>query len=268
MYVEALAPVGRGIDIKMGKMTALTGLEVIESKDNWFYSHSFLYTFAMPHTVTGLRASTPVVDGVTVTAGVNNGWDQTNSGLYAKTGEFQVSATPNEMVEVHTNVVYGAQDNPQLLTPFPPFGITPAQSGRKRVLEDVTVLVKPTDKVEAGINWQNARQRDTIIEPSGEVRPARWTGLGGIGRVQLLEWFAPSARLEYYRDSDGLRTITLANQPVTLRELTVTGEFRVGDHFIFRLEIRHDSADARVFVNGSSPASTQNTGAVETIFVF
>ncbi|HXX92796.1 MAG TPA: outer membrane beta-barrel protein, partial [Planctomycetota bacterium] len=86
---------------------------------------------------------------------------------------------------------------------------------------------------------------------------------------QIVEWFAPSARVEWYRDAQGLTTLGQGtNSPVTLREITGTGEFRVGEHLIFRLEFRHDSSPTAVFLNHTDPARTQNTFATEAIFVF
>src|SRR3989338_8624615 len=74
-YVEYLAPIGNGLDLKIGKFATLHGAEVIESKDNWNLSRSFLFGFAIPFTHTGVRANYAWNDWLNTTAGVNNGVD-------------------------------------------------------------------------------------------------------------------------------------------------------------------------------------------------
>jgi len=60
-----------------GKFVTNAGAEVIEAKDNWLYSRSLLFGFAIPFTHTGLRATVPVpgAAGVSVMAALFNGWD-------------------------------------------------------------------------------------------------------------------------------------------------------------------------------------------------
>ena len=59
-YVTARAPIGAGLDFKVGKFVTLLGSEVIRSLDNWNYSRSFLFGFAIPFTHTGALASYPL----------------------------------------------------------------------------------------------------------------------------------------------------------------------------------------------------------------
>jgi len=47
-YGSYLAPVGKGLQFDVGKFVTPMGAEVIESKDNWNYSRSLLFTYAIP----------------------------------------------------------------------------------------------------------------------------------------------------------------------------------------------------------------------------
>ena len=47
-YLEYLAPVGKGLQINVGKFVTPAGAEVIETKDNWNYSRGLLFALAIP----------------------------------------------------------------------------------------------------------------------------------------------------------------------------------------------------------------------------
>ena len=48
-YLEYLAPVGKGLQINVGKFVTPAGAEVIETKDNWNYSRGLLFALAIPY---------------------------------------------------------------------------------------------------------------------------------------------------------------------------------------------------------------------------
>ena len=48
-YLEYLAPAGKGLQINVGKFVTPAGAEVIETKDNWNYSRSLLFSWAIPY---------------------------------------------------------------------------------------------------------------------------------------------------------------------------------------------------------------------------
>jgi len=73
-YFHAIAPVGKGIDIYVGKFFTLAGADVMESKDSYNFSPSLLFDFAIPITLTGLRLHYGK-GPLDFTVGVNNGWN-------------------------------------------------------------------------------------------------------------------------------------------------------------------------------------------------
>ena len=96
MYAEYLAPIGKGLDIKIGRFVTLHGAEVIEAKDNWNFSRSWLFGYAIPFTHTGIRAAYPWTDWLTTTVGVSNGWDVVNDNNKGKTIELCAALTPTK----------------------------------------------------------------------------------------------------------------------------------------------------------------------------
>src|SRR5215831_9588552 len=65
----------KGLSIKGGKFVTLLGAEVIEPWANFNYSRSFLFGFAIPFTNTGVLATYPIFDNLSVSAGGVVGWD-------------------------------------------------------------------------------------------------------------------------------------------------------------------------------------------------
>jgi hypothetical protein len=94
-YVSYAAPIGKGLTIDFGKFATPVGAEVVDTKDNFNYSHSYLFAYG-PFYHTGLRAKYAFTDQVSVTGYLVNAWDSigdTNSG---KTFGFTVSITPHK----------------------------------------------------------------------------------------------------------------------------------------------------------------------------
>ena len=73
-YVSYAAPVGKGLTIDFGKFATPIGAEVVDTKDNFNYSHSYLFAYG-PFYHTGLRAKYSFTDKVSVTGYLVNAWD-------------------------------------------------------------------------------------------------------------------------------------------------------------------------------------------------
>jgi hypothetical protein len=91
-YVNLRAPVGNGLDIKMGAFTSVIGYESFDSYKNPNYSRSYGY-FVEPLQHTGLLASYQVAEWMKVSAGIANscnanginGRSQNHSGVVSQT---------------------------------------------------------------------------------------------------------------------------------------------------------------------------------------
>ncbi len=55
-YIDYVVPVGEGLKLRFGKFATYHGAEVIEAKDDFNYSRSFLFNYAIPFTHTGFMA--------------------------------------------------------------------------------------------------------------------------------------------------------------------------------------------------------------------
>lgn len=90
-----------GATVKAGKFVTLLGYESINPTLNPFYTHSYLFTFGLPLTQTGVLGSYTInklINGnnLTVTGGVTRGWNEAtsdNNGEVDFLGEMQASIT-------------------------------------------------------------------------------------------------------------------------------------------------------------------------------
>jgi hypothetical protein len=102
--IQILTPIGDGVTWKIGKFATLAGAEVIESKDNFNYTRSLNFNWAIPFTHTGIRGTYNLAGGkFGFTLGLNNGWDNQVDDNFGKTLEAQVAFTPIEWLSAYLN---------------------------------------------------------------------------------------------------------------------------------------------------------------------
>jgi hypothetical protein len=108
-YIEYIVPVGcagnkKGITLDMGKFVTWAGAEVIEGADNINSSRSFLFTYAIPFTHTGMRATYKVFDSDcnkwTIGGAIYNGWDNVQDQNRSKTFALYSDWTPTKWFEM------------------------------------------------------------------------------------------------------------------------------------------------------------------------
>jgi Putative beta-barrel porin-2, OmpL-like. bbp2 len=94
-----------------GKYVTMAGAEVINPAQNTNFSRSLLFWELEPLDHTGLRATYAVTDTVSVSVGVNNGWNYTDlSTSGSKTGEFNATWTPNKIFSLALTGYFGKDD--------------------------------------------------------------------------------------------------------------------------------------------------------------
>ena len=269
-YIDYNAPLGKGLKFSFGKFATPMGAEVIEAMDNMNYSRSFLFNYAIPFTHTGIRAYYPFSDVFNATFYVVNGWDNTNDNNTGKTVGLSFGLTPVKPVALTFNFMYGPeQDN---------------NNSNKRFLFDWVATFNATKTLTFVLNTNYATEQGVLTALG--ARNTKWYGIAGYVKNQFTDWFAVALRGEWFRDPDGART-TFTTLPVTntilptgvgqtLKELTLTTEFKLAKDLILRPEYRHDWSDRDSFgaVSSSPPAlpdgrwKSQDTIAVGVMYLF
>ena len=243
-YISYMAPVGSGLTVDFGKFVTQHGAEVIEAKDNWNYSRSLLFSWAIPYYHMGVRLGYAPNDKVTLGGFVVNGW--------------------NNVKENNSGKTYGVQ---ALLKPATPLMITlnymggPEQTDNTddwRHLVDATLMYTVNDVLTVMGNVDYGQ--DTV-----EGTDVSWKGVGVYAKAQVNPVFAVIPRFEYYDDSDGGFTTTAAQK---LKEFTFTGELKHSQGLIMRIEYRRDWSDVDFFTKNGAPRDNQNTLSLAWVYAF
>lgn len=235
-YVNYVAPLGSGLTIQLGKFVTCHGAEVLEAKDNINYSYSFLFTYAIPITHTGLMVSYTFANILTATGYVVNGWDNALDNNRAKTYGISFNFAPIQYFSAVVNFMAGPEQT--------------NNDADWRYLLDVVLTAKPTTALTLVVNGDYAHEST----PTGNVS---WHGVDLIGKYDILSWLSGAARIEYFNDKDGVRTGIAQN----LMEVTITPEFRLPGNLTLRPEYRHDWSDRATF-HASKGQDTLGVGMI------
>ena len=101
---------------------------------------------------------------------------------------------------------------------------------------------------------RNSKPENTVLNAGSGT--AKWSGVAAAARFALGKKAAFAPRVEYFKDIDGFSTGTAQ----ALKEITLTGEYKLAPWLISRLEFRNDWSDIAFFEKKNSPgAKTQPT---------
>lgn len=241
-YVSYLAPVGRGVQIDVGKFVTPAGAELIESAPNWNYSRSLLFAWAGPYYHVGVRAVVPLTDKVTATGFLLNGWNNATENNRAKTLGAQVAVTPFEGLSISQTWLGGSEQSDGL-------------PGWRHLFDTVVTWdVHPRVSLMGNVDIG----RDEVL---GE-RMA-WHGVAGYARIMVLPTWHLTPRLEWFEDAQGFATGT----GQSLREITLTSEHTLVGGLSARIEYRRDWSNAAVFAYRADEfRRTQHTVLVGLIY--
>ena len=248
-YINYLAPVGKGLKLQFGKFATYFGAEVIEAKDNFNYSRSLLFNYAIPFTHTGLMAGYTFSDAVNANLYLVNGWDNTDDNNKGKSVGLNLNVTPIEQLVLAFNLMYGPeQDN----------------NSNERFLFDWIATIKPVKNLTLVVNTDYATEQ----KASPDGTNAKWYGIAGYAKYDFSDLFSTSVRAEYFNDKDGIRTTIngVSGIPQKLKEITITPEFRVAKSIIVRPEYRHDLSDQQAFNSGNR--KSQDTIALGVMYTW
>jgi hypothetical protein len=245
-YITAVVPFGDGLTVDVGQFVTHMGYEVIESKDNWNYSRSILFGWAIPFYHTGARFSYPVLSNLSATLHVLNGWNLVTDNNNYKT----LGVTLNYAVVPSTSIIINALSGTEAVAPI--YG--------KRNVFDLIITHQMTDALALALNADYGEERIA-------AGLATWKGGAAYAKYVFDEKSAAALRFELYNDAgNGAPTSTGAAQH--LSEVTATYEYKPADNLILRGEVRNDMSDVSYFDNdtpaGAKSQLTLLLGAIVT----
>ena len=260
-YIDYL--VGKKLTVTVGKFVTPAGAEVIESKDNWNYSRSFLFAWAIPYFHFGASAKYAFNSKFAVTGYLVNGWNNSIDNNTGKTTGFSAAWTPNAKWSVIQNFLTGPEHT--------------NYNGSFRYLSDTVIAYNPTAKLSLLANYDYGRDHFvTGSGPLGTAAPfivgpeAKWSGLAGYIKYAPNAKYYIALRGEYFDDNQGFETgVAQLAGGVEMNSWTATFQRMLSKALMTRLEVRYDSADQAIFqAQNSSFSNNQTTATLGLIYAF
>jgi hypothetical protein len=242
-YVAVRAPVGNGLDIKLGVFDTLIGYEVFESVNNPNFSRSYGY-FIEPTHHTGVLLSYHINDMISVSGGVANGWtggindkiqtDGSEDGEVRKAFLGSVTITLPESTgvvagsSVYAGFVYG---NSTALSGLPGAGI-----GGKETMSSYVGATFNTGLTGLSIGGAfDYRENGPTIAGDNYA----WT-TAVYASYQATEKLKLNARGEYAKGSNGTWYTGVGSNDNELGALTFTADYSLWANVVTRGEVRWD----------------------------
>lgn len=229
------------VQIDFGKFVTQHGAEVIETKDNWNYTRSLLFAWAIPYYHFGTRMTVTANDKVSFMASLSNGWNNVVDNNQGKTLGLQTIVKPVSKLTWVQNYMVGKEQ---------------ADNIGVRHLTDSTLILDAHPKLSLMANYDYGMDRS-----AGDR--VRWQGVGLYAKVTPTDRFKFSPRFEWFDDPQGFTTGTSH----TMKEITLTAELGVAEGMFLRGEYRHDWSDAKIFPDGPKNfKDNQNTVTIGVVY--
>ena len=227
------------LQIDAGKFLTPLGAEVVPAQDNWNYSRSVLFGYAIPFYHVGVRATLPVSDKLTFAGYVVNGWNN-SSEIHGDFPCLGLTAT--------------VKPGPKLTWIANYMGGTEVEGGDTRHIFDTTLTVAATSKVSLQGNFDYGKEGGTS-----------WWGIAAYAKLQVKPTWSLVGRYEYLDDTDGgFMTIGQKAQTVTL-----TSDHLVAGGLKLRLEYRGDFTEDPFFTDeDGAPKDSQHAVLVGLVYAF
>lgn len=254
----------KGAELDLGQFVTSAGAEGIEAGDDWNYSRSLLFSWAIPYYHFGLRTTFPVTPSWTAGVQLVNGWNNLVGDNGGMTWGF-TSAYTARKYGWNLNIYTG-----------------PEKDGTRnayRNLIDTTLLLTPSPRLSIYFNYDYGQNRtaatmartetsdtgQTLLIPALPAQSPHWQGIAVAAREEIFRRSAVAARFEVFADNQGFAT-GAAQQ---IKETTFTYQYKWTDWLLSRMEFRRDWSDAAFFHKGNSEmVEAQSTASFGLIATF
>lgn len=245
------------LSISVGKMYTHMGYEVVKSQNNWNYSRSTLFGYAIPFWHVGAAIKYAIVPE-TVNAGVF--LYNENAGLYeinrGKSLGAQLQGAASDKVQWTYNGLTGPE-------------ISSDGVSHTRTVHEGIVVYKVSSQWELAsdiVFGQLSRAR------ANNRRHAQWLAWSAFAKRRW-ERLSISPRFEVYTDRSGATvetsTATKPALPQRLTSSTVTFAWNLGDGLESRFEVRHDQSSSSVFsTHSGNLRKTQSSATLALMYSF
>jgi Putative beta-barrel porin-2, OmpL-like. bbp2 len=192
-----------GMDIKAGLYATPLGAELIDPSGNAFYSHSYIFNYALPLKHTGILTTSHVTPLVDFYAGVDTGsnttfgpWGDDNNSLAGILG-FGLNLMDGNLTVLALSH-FGPENASRALAPL---GFN--ANSFMRYYNDVVIVWKYSDTLTLTTEATWARDQFGVSGFSGHPSPANAFGIAQYASYTLTDTITLNGRLEVFRDDNG-----------------------------------------------------------------
>ena len=238
------------LTVDFGKFVTTAGAEVIEAKDNWNYTRSTMFGYAIPFTHTGARLTAPINANLTIQASLVNGWDVVPDNNNGKTfGLFALYSGGPMNLSGWGGTYFG----PEQVS-------VPGEDPENRMLVDAGVGIDPIPNLSLKLNVDYGSEK---IADEAET----WTAVALYAKYAVHPRANVSLRLDSFNDSKnaartGATDLENGDPLATVNSVTLTGGFPFGSNAEVRVEVRNDLATEKIYFDGDEAAASQMTATV------
>jgi Putative beta-barrel porin-2, OmpL-like. bbp2 len=176
-----------GTDFKIGQFVTPLGVEVIDPRGNFFYSHSYIFDFGLPFENTGVLAVTHMSDTLDLYGGIDTGVNTTfgSGGDPTGTASFNAGFGLNKLMNGKLTILALTHIGPS----------DPGHSSELRYLSDAFATYKFNDK----LTWTT--ELNYAFDSISGGQPG-W-GIAEYLTYAYNDWLSFGMRGEYWNDING-----------------------------------------------------------------
>ncbi len=187
-----------GLDLKLGKFVTLEGAETIDPHTNFFYSHTYIFTFGIPFNHTGALATWHATSHLNLVAGLTRG---VNTSIDDN----------NDSVAFHGGIGLDLNEGKIVVSSATHIGPeTPSNNHDQRYLNCITTTWKITDKLTSITDLNYAHNDGADADGYGVAQYFTYT---------INSWLTAGVRGEIWRDDKGFYVVSFANDHDPMRAL-------------------------------------------------
>src|SRR6267142_3259425 len=244
LYVTLNVPTasGNGVQLKVGRMPTLLGLEVIETyaNPNWSEGNQFIYVENF--TGTGVSLEAKLNRYVDAQFRVTNGWDLVRDNNKRKSVMGRVGLNPDSVTSFAVVGFWG---------PEQPNNVVANRYGVE------------------GLLWRKFGKAAVWVQADyGKEQSVSWSALGGWITYDLSAAVGVALRADYVDDKNGARTSGVLGFPATTGQrfgsATATLNVRAWPGALVRPELRYDRSTIYAF----DASKDQFTAALAVVYIF
>jgi hypothetical protein len=199
-YLNLHFPIIRegGLNLKLGKFVTLEGVETIDPRGNFFYSHTYIFNVGIPFNHTGALATFHATKWLDLYSGITRG---VNTSIEDN----------NDSVSFHGGIGLNLLDGKLTILATTSIGPeTPNNNHDQRYFNDIAITAKITDKFNSLTDLNYALD---------EVSDAQAFGIAQYFTYAINSWLTAGIRGEIFWDDDGFYVVSFANNHDPMRAL-------------------------------------------------